>query len=523
MIEELKRNNELTYTGFDGVFNSFECELSNFENLCFYIQSSYGYIWLLELKCDLLKTQNVLEMKYYFSCAESSCFFSFTFKMRLETQLKSVAHLWKNAAGLEQEVFELFGVGFSRQYKHELYAPSNSKPLMLTDHDMSALGLCESSRSDIGYKKMTLNTQDSIDLNFSSTEDKISSCELEKGFFHIGLEKILEGEKGGMFYPLIEGYFRQENLIWSSLASMNFELEHEVDVPARAKALRMILLELNRIQSHLRALRKLSLNQRNDFLFKNSLLWEKKIQALLISYTERGDGAGVIRPGGVSRDIKDSWASEVLFILNSIKKDFTFFYTKIFKRGSWAEALNIELISKKKASFWSATGPLLRSSGVNLDFRKKNPFYFYDDVQFEVPIGSRGTIYDLYLVRMEEVLESFSIIIQLLDNLPSGSVYSLDYQEFDTIKTTLNYSKAQDFADHFYDTPNINKFSFLEGGLGIYGLSQRIENSLFQRVKFITPSFSYRDLYESIMHNKRIHDAPVIWDALNLNLIEAER
>ena len=105
-------------------------------------------------------------------------------------------------------------------------------------------------------------------------------------------------------------------------------------------------------------------------------------------------------------------------------------------------------ISSHQAISWGYTGPCLRACGVNYDLRKVQPYYFYGDVDFEIPLGVNGDSYDRYLVRIEEIHQSIKIIEQLLFNLPQGAIQVDDINICPPVKEDV-YSNPKSREQHF--------------------------------------------------------------------------
>jgi NADH:ubiquinone oxidoreductase subunit D len=122
----------------------------------------------------------------------------------------------------------------------------------------------------------------------------------------------------------------------------------------------------------------------------------------------------------------------------------------------------------------------MRASGLNFDLRKSQPFYFYQDIDFDIPVGIHGTAYDRYLIRLEEVHQSFRIITQVIDNLPLGAIVSQELE--------LDYMGLKDYLSRL-DIPRTWHYSGLESPNGEAGFLVKFNDTTTPyRVKIKTPS-----------------------------------
>ncbi len=176
----------------------------------------------------------------------------------------------------------------------------------------------------------------------------------------------------------------------------------------------------------------------------------------MISYSGNEFGLNLIRPGGTTLDLSQAWSSRMIDELSMLEKHLVALIKDYLLTLKFNEnALSFSLVEKEDVIKWGLTGPVARSVGVNLDLRKRDPFYFYQDVEFDIPMGVQGTLYDLFLVKIEEILQSSRIIVQVLDNLPTGNfispelptdfLHNLDQVDEQNYKKSVeNYLKSRD-------------------------------------------------------------------------------
>jgi NADH-quinone oxidoreductase subunit D len=128
-----------------------------------------------------------------------------------------------------------------------------------------------------------------------------------------------------------------------------------------------------------------------------------------------------IRPGGVAADLPDGWRDDVLTVLDPLPERLAEFDDLMTGQPIWRERLQgVGIITAQEAIALGATGPILRSTGVPWDLRRDIPYLYYDELDFDVVIGTYGDTFDRYAIRLNEVRESIKIVHQILDKVPPG-------------------------------------------------------------------------------------------------------
>lgn len=194
-------------------------------------------------------------------------------------------------------------------------------------------------------------------------------------------------------------------------------------IPLRAQYIRVLFVEITRLLNHLLAVGCHAM----DVGATTPMLWAFEEREKLMEFYERVSGARLhsafIRPGGIAQDLP-------LGIMDDIHMFCAQFSTRISEieellsdNRIWKQRLvDIGTVSAKDALKWGFSGVLLRGSGILWDLRKTQGYDAYDLVQFDVPIGTNGDCYDRYLLRVEEMRQSLRIIVQCLNELPSGPI-----------------------------------------------------------------------------------------------------
>lgn len=249
----------------------------------------------------------------------------------------------------------------------------------------------------------------------------IVNCIPDVGFLHTGIEKNMESKRWEMAEVMTDRTDYLNNTGNNLVYCLAIEKLTDLDVPPRAQAVRVILVELERISNHLIWLgtQALDLAAQSMFLYcfreRESILDIKELcsgQRMMTTY---------FRPGGLWRDIPADFEIAVRRFLRMFPGRIKQYETLLTKNPIFMERTkNIGKISAEQAIALSLTGPVVRGSGVAYDVRKAQPYSGYELYEFDIPTSTYGDVYGRYQVRMEEMRQSLRIIQQALDKLPYG-------------------------------------------------------------------------------------------------------
>jgi NADH-quinone oxidoreductase subunit D len=194
-----------------------------------------------------------------------------------------------------------------------------------------------------------------------------------------------------------------------------------VEVPERATWIRMLMCELNRMSSHLLFLATNGM----DMGAVSMMLYGWREREEMLRFLEKVTGLRMnhnyIRPGGVAVDLPPGWRDDVLRLLELIPPRLEEYDTLMTGQPIWRERLQgVGVITTEEAVALGATGPILRGTGYAWDLRRDMPYLAYDQVEFDVVVGSYGDCFDRYAIRLNEVRESMRIVRQILDRMPEG-------------------------------------------------------------------------------------------------------
>src|SRR5206468_5423365 len=194
-------------------------------------------------------------------------------------------------------------------------------------------------------------------------------------------------------------------------------------LPPRCQFIRVICCELARISSHLLGLGAFALDVGALRVLMPTSTEREKIYNLCESLTGARFTTTYTRIGGLSRDLPSGWVEQCRKFLDEVVVNFDETEKLLTRNRIFVDRTQgVGVLPKEKAIDYGITGPNLRGSGVDYDLRKAHPYLVYDQLQFDVPVGSKGDCYDRYLVRMEEMRQSVRIVWQCLDKLPGGPI-----------------------------------------------------------------------------------------------------
>ena len=253
--------------------------------------------------------------------------------------------------------------------------------------------------------------------------ETVLRCKPVVGYLHTGMEKQAEQltyMQGGTNVTRMDYLSPMNNELVFSLAVEKL-LGIEGDIPERAVWMRMLLSELTRLNSHIMFLATNGM----DIGAVSMMLYGWREREEVLRFFQKVTGLRMnhnfIRPGGLAADLPAGWRDDVLDILDMLPPRLEEYEILMNGQPIWRERLQgVGVITASEAIALGATGPILRSTGVAWDLRRDMPYMHYDEMEFDVVVGSTGDAYDRYAVRFNEIRESMRIIRQILDRMPQG-------------------------------------------------------------------------------------------------------
>ncbi|MDH3753823.1 MAG: NADH-quinone oxidoreductase subunit D [Acidimicrobiia bacterium] len=302
---------------------------------------------------------------------------------------------------------------------------TGSPVLRLSEADAAALA---DVPAEAGDQRMVINmgpqhpsTHGVLRLMLEMEGETVLRCKPIVGYLHTGMEKT--GEQ----LSYLQGPTNVTRMDYASplfnelVFSLATEALLEIEAPPRAVWIRMLMCELNRMSSHLlfQATNGLDLGAVSAMIYgwrlrEDMLRLFEKITGLRMNHN-------YIRPGGVAADLPDGWRDDTLRLLDSFPDKLDEFDQLLTGQPIWRERLQgVGVLNTAECLALGVTGPLLRSTGYDWDLRRDQPYLAYDEVDFDVLVGSYGDCFDRYAIRLNEIRESMRIVRQILERMPAG-------------------------------------------------------------------------------------------------------
>jgi NADH dehydrogenase I D subunit len=252
------------------------------------------------------------------------------------------------------------------------------------------------------------------------------------GYLHRGVEKLAESQTYLSALPLTDRLDYVSSMSNNVGYCVACERLFGIEAPERAKYIRTMMSEMTRISSHIIGVATHALDIGAMTLF----LYSFRDRETLIDLFEMTCGARLTvsypRIGGVRNDVSQEFLDKLYAFTETFPATIEREYETLLNENRiWKQRTQgIGVISAEEAINWGLSGPNLRGSGVPYDLRKYAPYDAYEKVQFDVPVGKNGDVYDRYLCRMEEMKQSNRIIRQCIEQLPKGAVMAPDAPKF---------------------------------------------------------------------------------------------
>ena len=350
------------------------------------------------------------------------------------------------------------------------------------------------------------------------------------GLLHRGTEKLIEHKTYIQAIP----YFDRLDYVAPMNQEHAFALAVEkllnIEIPIRAKYIRVLFCEIGRILSHI-------LNVTTQALDVGALtpsLWGFEERETLMTFYERVSGsrlhANYFRAGGVSQDLPRGLTDDILKFCETFPKiidDIENLLTdnRIFKQRN----VDIGIVTKNDALDYSFSGVMLRGSGVPWDLRKSQTYECYSEFDFDIPIGKNGDCYDRYLCRIEEMRESLKIIKQCIKTMPSGPVKSVDGKISPPKRTEIKQS-MEALIHHFklfsegYRVPEGETYVAVEAPKGEFGVFLISDGSNKPyKCKIRAPGFSHLQAIDYLIKGHMLADVPAVLGSMDIVFGEVDR
>ncbi|NLI98938.1 NADH:ubiquinone oxidoreductase [bacterium] len=302
--------------------------------------------------------------------------------------------------------------------------------------------------------------------------EKVVGLDIQLGYMHRGHEKLCEGKT----YDMIPFVVERICGICSSSHPFAYvqavEDAADIDIPLRAKYIRSIIGELERLHSHL-----LWVGLAGHFLGYNTVwMWAWKYREPVLEMFEMITGNrnhyGIFKPGGVRRDIEPGMIPLLLGVLEQAEKKITMLTKAVLDDPVLHKRLEgVGVLTKEQALAYSVVGPTARASGIAIDVRKDDPHAAYDLVDWKEIVCEEGDVFAKAKVRLLECFESIKIIRQCLKNLPPGE-----------IDIRMEFAPDGEGVGR-YEAPRGEVFHYVKGNGSIYPQRHKIRAPSYMNIK----------------------------------------
>lgn len=350
------------------------------------------------------------------------------------------------------------------------------------------------------------------------------------GLLHRGTEKLIEYKTYTQALPYFDRLDYVSMMANEQCYSLAVERLLNIDIPKRAKYIRVLFGEITRILNHIMAVGTHAL----DVGALTPFFWLFEEREKLMEFYERASGARMhaayVRPGGVAQDLPiglmddiHQWAQQYSQRVDEVEDLLT--DSRIWKQRT----VDIGVVTSEEALNYGFSGVMLRGSGIKWDLRKVQPYDDYQDFEFDIPIGINGDCYDRYLIRIHEMRQSLRIIEQALNNMPPGPVKVDDMKVVPPSRGEMKNS-MEALIHHFklftegYPVPPGATYAAVEapkGEFGVYLVSDG--SSRPYRCKIKAPGFAHLAALPHVGRKHMLADIVAIIGTLDVVFGEIDR
>ncbi len=350
------------------------------------------------------------------------------------------------------------------------------------------------------------------------------------GYLHTGMEKTgeeLTYVQGATNVTRMDYLSPLHNELVFSLAT---EALLGIELPERAVWIRMLMAELNRMSSHLMWLATNGM----DLGSTSMMIYGFREREMILAFFEKTTGLRMnhnfIRPGGVAADLPDGWEDDVALICDRVMPSLAEFDELLTGQPIFRERTEgVGVMDVDTAVALSATGPILRATGVPWDLRRAMPYLYYDQLDFDVVVGTYGDTFDRYAVRFNEVVESVRIVRQILERMPTGDYRIQDHKVTPPPRARIDES-MEALIHHFkiftegFRVPEGEVYVAVEsprGELGCYLVSDGSNKPYRLHVR--GPSFVNLQSLPTLMRGGLVADAVAVISSVDPVMGEVDR
>lgn len=334
------------------------------------------------------------------------------------------------------------------------------------------------------------------------------------GYLHRNHEQLAEVSTYIQSMPYTDRLDYFNSMANNHALALAVEKLASISVPQRAEYIRVLMVELTRILNHASAVGFLL----NDMgAWQTPLMFGMREREKILDLFEMASGARMMcnyfRFGGVWRDLPPEFMPHLKELMQGLPSFFDEF-ERLLKENEilLARTVNVGVLPKEVAVSYSVTGPVLRASGIPYDVRRAEPYSVYDELDFDIPIGSVGDVYDRFLIRIEEMRQSYRILQQVIERLP------------DTTGGHINPAMANIGKQKALRPPPGDAYARIEspkGELGFYLVSDGSERPY--RYKVRAPSFINLTPLGDMCRGHKVADVVVILGSIDIVMGEVDK
>lgn len=350
------------------------------------------------------------------------------------------------------------------------------------------------------------------------------------GLLHRGTEKLIEYKTYLQALPYFDRLDYVSMMAQEHTYSLSVEKLLGLKIPRRSQFIRVLFCEITRILNHLLAVGCHAM----DVGAMTPFLWAFEEREKLMEFYERVSGARMhaayIRPGGLSLDIPLGFLDDVFIFCKQFFLRLDEIEEMLTNNRIWKERLvDIGIVTAQDAVSWGFSGVMLRGSGVPWDLRKTMPYEIYNELTFNIPVGSNGDCYDRYIIRIEEMRQSLNMILSCLNLINEGPIKSYNYKINPPSRVELKNS-MESVIHHFkvysegFIVPFGETYTATEapkGEFGIFLVSNNTEKPY--RCKIKAPGFGHLQALNFMTKGHMIADVVTIIGTQDIVFGEVDR
>ncbi len=413
----------------------------------------------------------------------------------------------------------------------------NKRPIPYADPISTIEAVEETPASPSAPKRMTLNmgpqhpsTHGVLRIVLQLEGETIISAKPDIGFLHTGIEKQMETLTYAKAVTLTDRVDYLANLSNNLCYCLAVEKLLQLEIPARAQWLRVMMTEFTRLNSHLVWLGTHALDIGAMSMFFYCFREREDILRILEMFSGQRMMTSYIRVGGVALEAPRGWQQVVGKFIRSFPSKVDQYEDLLNANPIWTRRTKgVGFISLEDMLDLGITGPMLRAAGLNWDARKNEPYSSYDKFNFEVPVETSNDVWGRYRVRMREMRESAKIITQALEGMPEGD-FQADAPHVVLPQREKMKTQMEALIYHFkivtegYRVPAGEVFQCIEaprGEIGYYIVSDGTSKPY--RCHMRTPSFANLQGLPTLLEQTLIADSIAALGSMDFVLGDTDR